>query len=249
MRSVWLWFAPQSSEAFARAIGYPTRRSTICWCFTRCSATPVPDVSLNAVANLGYAECRFLAPVYPGDTLNAVSDVIGLKENSNGETGIVYVRSTGGNQDDRKVLEYVRWVMVRKRDEKAPAPRERARAVGRGGTLQFGQACPRIDLMGYDFALAGGFSRLVHYAVGEHIDHAARRDVGGGRAPDRHPSLSEHGAGPFQPHYESNGRFGRRLISVVSDLARADVVVQGLANAFHIAAINGGRHVSPCLRG
>ena len=31
----------------------------------------VPDISLNAVANLGYADCRFLQPVYPGDTLSA----------------------------------------------------------------------------------------------------------------------------------------------------------------------------------
>ena len=58
----------------------------------------VPDISLNAVANLGYADCRFLAPVYPGDTLSAVSEVIGLKENSNRKTGIVYVRSSGVNQ-------------------------------------------------------------------------------------------------------------------------------------------------------
>jgi len=40
----------------------------------------VPDVSLNAVANLGYADCRFMKPVYPGDTLSSVSEVIGLKE-------------------------------------------------------------------------------------------------------------------------------------------------------------------------
>ena len=29
----------------------------------------VPDISLNAVANLGYAEGRFHRPVWPGDTL------------------------------------------------------------------------------------------------------------------------------------------------------------------------------------
>ena len=40
----------------------------------------VPDISLNAVANLGYAEGRFLRPVWPGDTLRAVSEVIGVKE-------------------------------------------------------------------------------------------------------------------------------------------------------------------------
>jgi 2-methylfumaryl-CoA hydratase len=55
----------------------------------------VPDVSLNAVANLGYAEGRWLRPVYAGDTLRSTSEVIGLKQNSNGKTGVVYVRTTG----------------------------------------------------------------------------------------------------------------------------------------------------------
>ena len=45
----------------------------------------VPDISLNAIANLGYADFEFLTPVYPGDTLASVSEVIGLKENSNKE--------------------------------------------------------------------------------------------------------------------------------------------------------------------
>ena len=58
----------------------------------------VPDVSLNAVANLGYADLRFGVPVYAGDTLSAASKVIGLRENSSGKTGTVYVRSTGTNQ-------------------------------------------------------------------------------------------------------------------------------------------------------
>ena len=82
-----------------------------------------PDISLNAIANLGYASCRFLKPVYPGDTLASTSEVIGLKENSNRETGTVYVRSTGRNQNGDVVLEYVRWVMVRKRDKEAASAR------------------------------------------------------------------------------------------------------------------------------
>ena len=61
-------------------------------------------------------------PVYPGATLNAVSEVIGLRENSNRKTGIVYVRSRGLDQAGEAVLDYVRWVMVRKRDEAAAAP-------------------------------------------------------------------------------------------------------------------------------
>src|SRR6516225_5362713 len=115
-------FAVQSSDEFAKAIGYPHSPIDDLLVFHIVFGKTVPDVSLNAVANLGYAASRFLAPVYPGDTLNAVSEVIGLRENSSRKTGIVFVRSTGLNQHGSNVLEYVRWVMVRKREEKALAP-------------------------------------------------------------------------------------------------------------------------------
>ena len=91
-------FAPQSAETFARAIGYPQSPIDDLLAFHVVFGKTVPDVSLNAVANLGYADCRFLKPVYPGDTLSSVSEVIGLKENSNRQTGVVYVRSRGFNQ-------------------------------------------------------------------------------------------------------------------------------------------------------
>ncbi len=118
-------FAVQSSDTFAQKIGYPRSPIDDLLVFHMVFGKTVPDVSLNAVANLGYADCRFLKPVYPGDTLNAVSEVIGLKENSNKKTGIVYVRSRGFNQNGETVLDYARWVMVRKRDENAPAPGEK----------------------------------------------------------------------------------------------------------------------------
>src|SRR6202140_2157286 len=110
-------FAVQSSDAFAKKIGYPRAPVDDLLVFHIVFGKTVPDVSLNAVANLGYASCRYLAPVYPGDTLNATSEVIGLKENSSRKTGVVYVHSRGFNQDGGEVLDYVRWVMVRKRDE------------------------------------------------------------------------------------------------------------------------------------
>ncbi len=115
-------FAPQSSETFARAIGYPAAPLDDFLTFHVVFGKTVPDVSLNAVANLGYAGGRFLKPVYPGDTLWTTSEVIGLKENSNREIGTVYVASTGRNQRGEPVLEYNRWVMVRKRDPKTPSP-------------------------------------------------------------------------------------------------------------------------------
>src|ERR1017187_1145369 len=75
-------FAVQSSDAFAKAIGYPRAPVDDLLVFHIIFGKTVPDISLNAVANLGYAACRFLAPVYPGDTINATSEIIGLKENS-----------------------------------------------------------------------------------------------------------------------------------------------------------------------
>ena len=165
-------FAVQSSDAFAKAIGYPRSPIDDLLVFHIVFGKTVPDVSLNAVANLGYANCYFRAPVYPGDTLSAQSEVIGLKENSSRKTGIVYVRTTGYNQDAKPVLEYVRWVMVRKRDEAAPAPGDH---VPRLPTVLdpkvLGEACPPIDVAAYDFALAGSPHRFGDYDVGEKIDH------------------------------------------------------------------------------
>ena len=64
-------FAVQSAETFARAIGYPAAPVDDLLAFHVVFGKTVADVSLNAIANLGYAACRFLEPVYPGDTLAA----------------------------------------------------------------------------------------------------------------------------------------------------------------------------------
>src|SRR5438105_1135252 len=104
-------FAVQSSDAFAQAIGYPRAPIDDLLVFHIVFGKSVPDISLNAVANLGYASGRFLAPVYPGDTLNAASEVIGLKENSSRQTGLVFVRTTGCKAGGSTMREYVRWEM------------------------------------------------------------------------------------------------------------------------------------------
>src|SRR5437773_4228791 len=138
-------FPLQSSDVFAYAVGYPQSPIDDLLVFHIVFGKTVPDISLNAVANLGYADCRFLQPVYPGDTLTAVSEVIGLKENSSRKTGLVFVRSTGLTQDGSRVLDYARWVMVRKRDEAAPAPEEQVPRLPQ--VLEpklLGDACPTI---------------------------------------------------------------------------------------------------------
>jgi 2-methylfumaryl-CoA hydratase len=244
-------FAVQSSDAFARAIGYPHSPIDDLLVFHIVFGKTVPDISLNAVANLGYAASRFLAPVYPGDTLNAVSEVIGLRENSSRKTGIVFVRSTGLNQHGSNVLEYVRWVMVRKREEKALAPPDHVPTLPEAVTADaLGAACPRLALGAYDFALAGSRHRFADYAVGEKIDHVDGVTV----EEAEHQIATRLYQNTARVHFnqlaESKGRFGRRLVygGHVMSLARA-LSFNGLANAFHIAGINGGRHVAPLFAG
>jgi 2-methylfumaryl-CoA hydratase len=244
-------FAVQSSDAFARAIGYPRAPIDDLLVFHVVFGKTVPDISLNAVANLGYAECRFLHPVYPGDTLSAVSEVIGLKENANRRTGIVYVRSTGRNQDGTRVLEYVRWVMVRKRDEAAPAPGEQVPKLAASVAPDaLGSACPPIDGAAYDMTLAGSPWRWDDYAAGEKIDHADGMTVEEAEHQIATRLYQNTARVHFNQFNEAQGRFGRRLIygGHVISLARA-LSFNGLANAFHVAAINGGRHVAPLFAG
>jgi 2-methylfumaryl-CoA hydratase len=244
-------FAVQSSDAFAAAIGYPRAPLDDLLVFHIVFGKTVADVSLNAVANLGYADCRFLAPVYPGDTLSATSEVIGLKENSSRKTGIVYVRSRGFRQDGGEVLHYVRWVMVRKRDEAAPAPAEHLPALPDAvAASDLGAACPRLDTARYDDRLAGSPHRFHDYTVGEKIDHVDGITV----EEAEHQLATRLYQNTARVHFnlfsESKSRFGRRLIygGHVMSLARG-LSFNGLANAFHIAAINGGRHVAPLFAG
>lgn len=244
-------FAVQSSEAFARSIGYPMAPVDDLLVFHTVFGKTVPDISLNAVANLGYADCRFLRPVYPGDTLTAVSEVIGLKENSNGKTGVVYIRSTGSDQDGNVVLEYVRWVMIRKRDEKSPPPDPVVPDLpDRVAPESLGAAVPDLDAAAYDATLAGSAHRFGDYGVGEKIDHVDGMTIEEAEHQIATRLYQNTAKVHFNQHSEGQGRFGRRLIygGVIISLARA-LSFNGLGNAFHVAAINGGRHVAPTFAG
>jgi 2-methylfumaryl-CoA hydratase len=244
-------FAVQSSDAFARKIGYPHAPVDDLLVFHIVFGKTVPDVSLNAVANLGYAGCRFLAPVYPGDTLAATSEVIGLKENSNRQTGVVYVRSKGTNQRGDVVLDYVRWVMVRKRDVDAQIEEEKVPDLPKAlEPSSLGDACPPIDARHYDVGLSGSPFRFADYHKGERIDHVDGMTVEEAEHMLATRLYQNTAKVHFNQFTEGQGRFGRRLIygGHVISLARA-LSFNGLANAFHIAAINGGRHVAPLFAG
>src|SRR5262249_6325590 len=235
-------FAVQSSDPFAQAIGYRRAPVDDLVVFHVVFGKTVPDISLNAVANLGYAACRFLQPVYPGDTLSAVSEIIGLKENTSRKTGIVYVRSSGLNQDGTRVLDYVRWVMVRKRDEAAPGPGDHVpRLMLAREPRMLGDAGPPIKTDAYDLDLAGSPYRFGDYQAGEKIDHVDGMTLEEAEHQIATRLYQNTARVHFNQFHEAKGRFGRRLVygGDVGSLSPPPALF-GLANAFHIAGINGG---------
>ena len=240
-------FALTSSDEFARSLGLPRSPLDDLAAFHVVFGKTVPDVSLNAVANLGYAEGRFLAPVYPGDTLTTTSEVIGLKQNSNGKTGVVWVHSVGRNQTGSPVIDYKRWVMVKKRDPEAPAPEatlpDLAQAVAASDLI-----LPQgLDFSAYDDTLAGSSHRWADYDIGEKIDH-----VDGMMLEEaEHMMATRLWQNTAKVHFNLAARGGEpRLIygGHIISLARA-LSFNGLGNAQMIVAINGGSHTAPCFAG
>lgn len=243
-------FAIHSSDPFAQTLGLPRAPVDSMLAFHMVFGRTVADVSLNAIANLGYAGGRFGTPIFPGDTITADSKVIGLKPNKDGKTGVVYVHSTGLNQRGETVLDYRRWVMVRKRDPDAPNPETVVPELP--ASVPVAELhCPFAVTRGrYDAARAGSEFLWDDYEPGERIDH-----VDGMTIEDAEHMLAARlyqntAKVHFNLHVEREGRFGKRIVygGHVISLARA-LSYNGLANALLVAAIHGGRHTAPCFGG
>lgn len=239
--------ALHSSDEFAISCGLDGSPLDDLLAFHTVFGKTVPDISLNAVANLGYAQGRWLRPVWPGDTLRAESRVIGLRQNSNGASGVVWVRSQGLDQLGQVVLEFVRWVMVRKRDMDAPAPDPVVPDLAPVVDPQDLVIPEGLDFTGYDFDLAGEPHRCDDYAVGEIIDH-----IDGVTLDEaEHMLATRLWQNTARVHFDATHRpDGRRLIygGHVISMARA-LSFNGLANAQIIVALNAGSHANPCFAG
>ncbi len=239
-----------SSGLVAHALGYPKRPLDDLLAFHLAFGKTVADISLNAVANLGYADVRFLAPVYVGDTLAAESTVIGLKENRDGQAGIVWVRSTAVNQNDREVLAWIRWVMVRKRDPASSAPvaivpeTPSHVAPARLAVPDF------LEFRQFETSLTGGARLWSDYQPGEILNHPAGMTL----EEADHVFATRLYQNPAHLHFDAHlmrdTPFGRRLVygGHVISVCRA-LSYEGLENALLIAAINAGTHAHPSFAG
>lgn len=242
-------FAVNSSDEFARSLGLERAPIDDLLAFHMVFGKTVPDVSLNAVANLGYANGRFGVPLYPGDTVTTTSTVTGLKQNSNGRTGVVYVNSVGRNQRDEVVLDYTRWVMVNKADADAPAPDTVIPDLPPSVSAD-DLVVPPMDLGAYDRILAGSDHGWGDYEVGERIDHVEGMTIEEAEHQLATRLYQNTAKVHFDQYAANSGRFRRRLIygGHIISLARC-LSFNGLANAFKVLAINAGSHSNPTFAG
>lgn len=238
-----------SSAPFAEQLGYRGRPLDDWLVFHIVFGKTVPDISRHAMANLGYANGRFVQPVYAGDTLSAHSTVLGVRENKSGETGLVMVETQGRNQNDEVVLSYQRWVMVKKRDAGAAAP-----------TPVWPQPAPFVaaadvpppvaDFSAWDDVVSGSPRRFADYQIGEMIEHGDGTTLEEAEHMLATRSFQNTAAVHFDAQMQATSRFGKRLIYGGHIISHARAMsFNGLENAACVLALNGGTHAAPAFAG
>ena len=244
-------YALHSSKEFAKSLSLDDSPIDDFLLFNVAFGKTVPDISLNAIANLGYAECKFLKPAYPGDTIKSTSEVIGLKENSNGENGVVYVHSIGTNQNNEKVIDYKRWVMVRKKNKKLESIEKTvpklSEEVSKEEVIEISKSYD-FNCDKFNFQESGSSLTFEDYAIDEKINHIDGMTIESAEHMMATKLYQNNAKVHFNHFIEKGGRFGQRIVygGHVISLSRA-LSFNGLSNAFKVVAINGGTHASPCF--
>lgn len=238
------------SDIFAKKLGYRSMPIDDLLGFHIAFGKTVPDISVNAIANLGYADVRFLRPIFIGDTIKTSSQVIGLKENSNGKSGVIWVRSTTANQEGREVLSWIRWVMVHKNNTEAPSPATTIPELPDYVSPKNLSLQNYISARDFDVKATGGQFFLDNYHVGERINHAAGTTIDSAEHTLATRLYQNNARLHFDDYLMKDSNFGQRLVygGIVISLCRA-LSYEGLENAFAILAINSGTHANPTFAG
>jgi 2-methylfumaryl-CoA hydratase len=241
-----------SSTDFAQSLGFAREVAHDLLAFHVVFGKSVGQISANAVANLGYADVRFGAPVYPGDTLRAASEVLGVREASSGRAGVVWVTTRGLNQRDEEVLRFTRWVLVEKRDRSSPAPAEQVPELPAAVAVDQLAAPRQLNLDRFDDVMwaTGGSALWDDYHVGQRIQHPGGMTIEESDHTIATRLYQNSARVHFDAHRMKGSRFGRRLVygghvmSVAHALAHA-----GLENVLTMAAWNSGVHANPTFAG
>lgn len=237
-------FALHSSDVLAKQMGYEKRPLDDTLNFHLSFGKSVQDISLNAIANLGYAEISFPNPVYIGDTVSMTSKVIGLKENSNGKSGVVYVHSIGVNQNKEEVLNFKRWVMVHKKDKTTNTGIKEIPEFKSSTPILEEINIPQIKCVNTD--ATGGKYFFEDYAVGERLNHPEGITIDDSDHTLATKLYQNNAKVHFNDHMMKSSPMGERLMygGIVISIARA-ISFNGLQNAQWLYAINSGAHCNP----
>ena len=236
-----------SAQPVAHAMGYQNRTIDDLLAFHIALGKTVPDISINAIANLGYAQVQFVRPIYAGDTISAKSTVVGLKQNSDGKSGIVYVQCEALNQDHQVVISWIRWVMVRKSNLDTPAPETVIPELSKVVDAKHLNIPSNVEYDGFDTSITGSSFVWDDYEIGEVINHPSGMTVD----ESDHTLATKLYQNPARLHFDaSKSTYGKRLVfgGHVMSVCRA-LSYEGLENALSIAAINGGAHCNPTFGG
>ena len=205
----------------------------------------VNDISLNAVANLGYANIQFKNPAYVGDTITSRSKIIGLKENSNKSTGVVYAQSSTFNQHGEELLSWIRLVMVPKKDENANIIEQIPEALPSSADLscieRTGMVFSHLDL-----ADTGSDKLFDDYQIGEVLNHSSGITIDETDHTLATKLYQNNAKLHFDAHMMKDTPFKKRLIygGHIISLCRS-LSFEGLENAIQILGVNSGVHTNP----
>ena len=238
------------SAEFARSLGFPRETAHDLLVFHIVFGRAVPDVSLNSPANLGYADVRFLRPVIPGDTLRAETEVVGRRETSRRDVGIVWVRTQGFNQRDEPVLQFYRWAMVNKRDPDTSTSAGDAPELPPQVATEDLVVPPELDLSRFDPVATGGHAYWEDYEPGERILHPQGMTLEEAEHQLATRLYQNTARVHLNQHLQKSSRLGRRIVygGHIISLAHA-LSYDGLENAVRILAFNAGTHSNPTFAG
>ena len=241
------------SEPFAQSLGYTTTPVDDLLAFHIAFGKTVPDISVNAVANLGYADIRFLQPVFVGDTLSTSSEVIGLKQNSSGKNGVVWVRSTSVNQRNEPVISWVRWVMVHKNNLASLAPDTLIPELPAFVMPAHLNIPAYFSSKHFATKATGGQYFWQDYQIGERLNHPSSMIINDSDHSQATRLYQNNAKLHFNYSADSSGAentHGKPLVygGVVISLCRA-MSYDGLENALSLLAINAGTHANPSFAG